>query len=269
MTSRRDLLQGCLLAGIHLALPASAAAAAPPSTVRWTATWSVDTEGDARIVRVTVSPDRDTTLLVDDSATGAPGSRSPQALQVQPDGDAEALAPIQDAVLQSRLAPRWRERALSRGATHTFGPWRIEAPTDRALSLALPITYGADQTTTLRHYTGKPRFEARWEVLPAGRSTVSVRVALTASHDTSVHLMGGMPPGFRVLSGGDRVQPPGTMSRAGPRRGRTELTAGVATKVGGWLVRPTEGPLRVALDLEHDGGQTHLEAELSLDAGGA
>jgi|GEM_PF-6099058 len=266
MPSRRDILQGCLLAGISLTLPRMASA----GSVGWTARWRIDDdEGDRKQVFLTVSPDRDTTLKVqfqgDTPVSGSPGSLT---YTVSGSDTVHQGSDVQRFL--SRVGPRFADLKLARGADHTFGPWIVHASATQDLHLKATIHYADDQTAILEHRTGKPQFEVAWETAPVGRSTVSVRLAVTADRDTNIHLVNGAPQGFSVRSGGSLVQPPDArMSRAGPRRHAFPLVAGSSTKLGGWLVSPDADTLTVALDLEHDGGITHFEATLPVERTGA
>ncbi len=269
MPTRRDILQGCLLAGISLAMPRLARS---ESTVTWTADWSVKPHDDGQLeVRVKVSPSADTQLLVDQLAPPSAGPASPHRLQVRVGDSAEVIEVTDINTMMARIGPRWQLKAIAKGESHTFGPWFVNAKPTDLLHLALTLTWGADQTTVLQHTTGKPEIKAEWEVLPAGRSAVQVRVALTSTRDTDVHLINGLPPGFRLQAGGRLSMPPGSQSasRAGPRRERYPLVAGTPTKLGGWLITPDADVLKVSLDLEHDGGLTHFEADLPIDRSGA
>lgn len=269
MTSRRDLLQGCLLAGVSLALPRTARSA---DSVSWTATWRIEPQEDnVQYVFLTVSPDHDTTL---DPGAVAPAETDVDrgaSLHYRVAGDPTLHTAHEDGFLFSRSEVRIQPRPIAQGASYTYGPWRVQAAPDADLHLRTAIRQADGSTVAFEHRTGKPRFQAEWEVLPAGRSAVQVRVALTVDRDTEVHLINGVPPGFRVQAGGTLSKPPGpqSASRAGPRRHRFPMVAGETTKLGGWLVKPDDRALEVVLDLEHSGGQTHFAATLPVDKPGA
>jgi len=263
MPSRRDVLQGCLLAGIFLGAPALAGGEA----VRWTARWKVgEAKGGGLLVRVVVQPGQDTELYVVDGEDGGQGQVSGQ-LTATVGEEPRSVRATSDVPLYSRVVVRRQLLKVAAGESVELGPWTVDARPDEDVVLA--VVLDATESVTLTHSTGKPSFAAVWEARPIGRSTASVFVSLTPDRDVVLRLMDGRPTGLSVRSGGSLAGDTRPMSRAGPRPQHVPLAKGDTRKVGGWLVQATEPVLSVALTLSHDRGQTHLTAEVPVKASDA
>ena len=264
MPSRRDLLQGCLLAGVFLGIPAVARG----DEVMWTALWKVRETDDGRlVVRVVVRPTQTTELQLVHGKSGEGEVSGPLTAMVG--GEPRMVQSTSDVPTYSRVLFRRDNRKVAVGESVELGPWTVDSKPGDEVKLAVVLDSTQSVTLTHDYIVGKPNFVAVWEARRSGRESVSVYVSLTPDRHVQLNLLDGRPGGFSVVQGGTLSGWVGGVSRAGPRPMQSPIAPGETRKLGGWLVKATEPTLTVALTLSHDRGQTHLKAEVPVQESGA
>lgn len=264
MPSRRDVLQGCLLAGVFLGIPA----AARGEEIQWTARWKIKETDDGRlVVRVVVRPTQDSELHVVLGESGEGEVSGPLTAMVGE--EPRMVQSTSDVPIYSRVMTRRTVRAVAMGESVELGPWTVESTRGDVAKLAVVLDAAQSVTLPHTHVVGMPSFAAVWEARRSGRESVAVYVALTPDRHVELNLIDGRPRGFSVLQGGTLKGAPGGVSRAGPRPVQSPIAQDETRTVGGWLVRATEPVLVVSLTLSHDRGQTHIKAEVPVQEGGA
>ena len=265
MPNRRDVLAGCLLAGISLSLGVPVVARA--GGVQWSASWTVrESKGGGLLVSLTVSPSQATELSILNGAGGGQSAVS-GPLTAQVNGAARSVEVGSDQPIYARSSARRRMVKVASGGEVKLGPWLVDAQPGEDVTLS--VVLDGQESVTLTHLTGEPRFAVTWDARLAQPGEATVFVSLTPDRDVVLRLYKNRLQSFRVQAGGELLADTAPVSRAGPRPEMVPIAAGDTRRLGGWRVRTTASVLTLAATVLHDRGQAALSAEVPVKAADA